>query len=87
MYSRRPVSLMSPWLLTTMIPFFAIFLSLAWFTLVDGRLSSDEGPIFGIGVSVVVHSSFSLTRIVRIWLSVRFDGSKCIRLLIRVLSS
>ncbi|SJL08671.1 uncharacterized protein ARMOST_12039 [Armillaria ostoyae] len=31
-----------------MIPFFAIFLIPAWFTLVDGRLSNDESPIIGI---------------------------------------
>ncbi len=32
-----------------MIPFFAIFLIPAWFALVDGRLSNDEGPIIGVG--------------------------------------
>ncbi|PBK87313.1 hypothetical protein ARMGADRAFT_1168665 [Armillaria gallica] len=35
------------------MPFFAIFLILAWFALVDGRLSYDEGPIISIGGSVV----------------------------------
>ncbi len=67
-----------------MIPFFAIFLIPAWFALVDGRLSDDEGPIIGVGGSVVVRSSFPLTKIVRIYLSVRSDGCNCIRLLTRV---